>query len=188
MEDWKKYKIGDIATVKGGKRLPKGIELISIPNNHPYIRIKDMYVNKTMQLTSSYEYVDDETYKGIKNYIVNVGDIILAIVGNTIGLVALIGETLKNANLTENCVKIISNGAISQDFIYYYLTSVYGQNEIQKGIVGAAQPKLPIKNINDITIKAPSIEVQYRITSLLSAIDDKIELNRRINDNLIIAA
>lgn len=156
MDKWKEYRLGDVAIIKGGKRLPKGIELISNPNSHPYIRISDMYVNKTMELTSSYRYVDNNTFNKIKNYIVNSGDVILAIVGNTIGLVAVIGKSLNNANLTENCVKIIANKEVSQEYIYYYLTSIYGQNKIKKGIVGAAQPKLPIKNIISITISAPT--------------------------------
>lgn len=184
MEEWKEYRLGDVAIIKGGKRLPKGIELISNPNTHPYIRISDMYVNKTMELTSSYRYVDNNTFNKIKNYIVNSGDVILAIVGNTIGLVAVIGKSLNNANLTENCVKIIANKEVSQEYIYYYLTSIYGQNKIKKGIVGAAQPKLPIKNIISITISAPSKELQERTTNILSSLDDKIELNRRINENL----
>ncbi|CDC54831.1 restriction modification system DNA specificity domain protein [Phocaeicola coprophilus CAG:333] len=184
MEEWKEYRLGDVAIIKGGKRLPKGIELISNPNTHPYIRISDMYVNKTMELTSSYRYVDNNTFNKIKNYIVNSGDIILAIVGNTIGLVAIIGKSLNNANLTENCVKIIANKEVSQEYIYYYLTSIYGQNKIKKSIVGAAQPKLPIKNIISITISAPSKELQERTTNILSSLDDKIELNRRINENL----
>ena len=124
------------------------------------------------------------TFNKIKNYIVNSGDVILAIVGNTIGLVAVIGKSLNNANLTENCVKIIANKEVNQEYIYYYLTSIYGQNKIKKGIVGAAQPKLPIKNIISITISAPSKELQERITNILSSLDDKIELNRRINENL----
>ena len=45
--EWKKVKIGDICKIKGGKRLPKGKQLTTIPNNHPYIRIRDIK-NKTI--------------------------------------------------------------------------------------------------------------------------------------------
>lgn len=34
--------LGEIADVKGGKRLPKGVNLIDIPNAHPYIRVRDL--------------------------------------------------------------------------------------------------------------------------------------------------
>ncbi|WP_373149703.1 restriction endonuclease subunit S [Bacteroides finegoldii] len=184
MEEWKKYKLGEIAVIKGGKRLPKGIELISIPNSHPYIRIRDMYVNKIMELNGDFEYVDDVTQKSIQRYIVKQNDIILAIVGNTLGLVSIVGKSLDGANLTENCVKIVSDNLVTQNYIYYYLNSDFGQNEIKKGIVGAAQPKLPIKNIMDISIALPPLKYQKDVIDILSSIDDKIELNRRINDNL----
>lgn len=112
----------------------------------------------------------------------------MAIVGNTLGLVSIVGKSLDGANLTENCVKIVSDNLVTQNYIYYYLNSDFGQNEIKKGIVGAAQPKLPIKNIMDISIALPPLKYQKDVIDILSSIDDKIELNRRINDNLKLIA
>ena len=65
MELWKEGKIRDFADVKGGKRLPKGKQLVAFPTSHPYIRIRDLGKAKILQLTSEYEYVDDETQKDI---------------------------------------------------------------------------------------------------------------------------
>ena len=86
-------KLGDVAIVKGGKRLPKGTNLITTPNSHPYIRVHDLNNQSTLELNDDFEYVDDETQKSISRYIVEAGDIVLSIVG-TIGLVAIIGESL----------------------------------------------------------------------------------------------
>jgi len=183
MEEWKEYRLGDIATIKGGKRLPKGINLIKAPNNHPYIRVQDLGHEKTLELNSSYAYVDDETQKFISKYIVNTGDIIMSIVG-TIGLIGIVGNTLNNANLTENCVKVVNVSNIEKEYLYYFLISTYGQSEISKGIVGAVQLKLPIKNIQNISIKAPNLIIQKKISNILQSLDEKIELNRRINENL----
>lgn len=183
MEEWKEYKLGDIATIKGGKRLPKGINLISKPNSHPYIRISDIGNKKVIEINDSFEYVDDETQKSISNYIVNKGNIIISIVG-TIGIVSFVGKTLDNANLTENCVKLIDIKDLDSEYLYYYLISDFGKHEIKKNIVGAVQPKLPIKNIKNIRIFAPNIESQIKISSLLKSLDDKIENNRKINENL----
>ena len=183
MEEWKTYKLGDIVDVKGGKRLPKGISLISSPNSHPYIKIRDLGKSRILNINSSYEYVDNETQVKIAKYTVNAGDVILSIVG-TIGLTGIIGQSLDKANLTENCVKFINLRGISSRFLYYYLSSTIGQFYIKKGIVGAVQPKLPIKNIQDINILLPSPNEQNRIVFILSALDSKIELNNRINHNL----
>ena len=182
-ESVKIEKLGNIVDVKGGKRLPKGISLISTPNNHPYIRIRDLGASKILELNSAYEYVDDETQKTIARYIVSSGDILISIVG-TIGLVGIVGDSLHGANQTENCVKLVNLKGIDRDYLYYFLSSNLGQNEIKRGIVGAVQSKLPIKNIENINIPLPSLALQKSIASILSSLDSKIELNRRINDNL----
>ena len=176
-------KLGDVAAVKGGKRLPKGINLITKPNTHPYIRVRDLSGKRTLELDSSFEFVDDETQKTIARYIVNDGDIVLSIVG-TIGLVAIVGKSLNEANLTENCVKLTSLSGVDRDFLYYFLKSPYGQQEITRGTVGAVQAKLPIKNIQDITIPLPDELTQSKIAAVLSSLDTKIETNQKINDNL----
>lgn len=181
--EWKQVKLGDVSTVKGGKRLPKNVNLISTPNTHPYIRVRDLNDSITLELNSDFLYVDDETQKGISRYIVNSGDIVISIVG-TIGLVSKVGKTLDGANLTENCVKITNLQNIDKEYLFYYLKSDFGQQEIMRGIVGAVQQKLPIKNIQEITIKCPELIEQKKIAAILSALDEKIATNRAINDNL----
>ena len=183
MEHWNEAKIKDLAEVKGGKRLPKGKQLIKEPNNHPYIRIRDLGKAKYLQLNSEYEYVDDETQKTIARYIVNTGDILISVVG-TIGLIGIVGSTLDKANQTENCDKIVNIHGINPEYLYYYLVSDLGQEEIKRGTVGAVQPKLPLKNVLDITVKYPSIWAQEKIVAILSAIDEKIAVNKKINNNL----
>ena len=183
MSKWRTYKLGELVTIKGGKRLPKGVLLQSAPNHHPYIRIRDLGKTRILELDSTYEYVDDITQKSIARYVVEKGDILLSIVG-TIGLIGIVGESLHLANQTENCVKLINLNKVDRLYLYYYLSSKIGQIEIQKGIVGAVQAKLPIKNIENIEISLPPLAEQKRIADILSAIDDKIELNRRINANL----
>ena len=179
----REVKLGEVATVKGGKRLPKGINLITKPNSHPYIRVRDLNGKRILELDDSFEFVDDETQKAISRYIVTNGDIVLSIVG-TIGLVSIVGDSLNEANLTENCVKLTPFSGIDRDYLYYYLRSSYGQQEIARGTVGAVQAKLPIKNIQDITIPLPDEVAQGKIAAILSSLDTKIEINQRINDNL----
>lgn len=163
--------------------MPKNVNLISTPNTHPYIRVRDLNDSITLELNSDFLYVDDETQKEISRYIVNSGDIVISIVG-TIGLVSKVGKTLDGANLTENCVKITNLQNIDKEYLFYYLKSDFGQQEIMRGIVGAVQQKLPIKNIQEITIKCPELIEQKKIAAILSALDEKIAINRAINDNL----
>lgn len=174
----------EIATVKGGKRLPKSDSLVSEKTDHPYIRIRDMYQSYPLELNDDFEYITSETYEKIKKYTVEQGDVIIAVVGNTIGLVSVIGESLHGANLTENCNKIVDIHNYEGRFLYYFLTSAIGQNEIKKGIVGSSQPKLPIYNIEKIQLPDFPLEEQARIVEVLETIDKKISNNEKINENL----
>lgn len=143
--------LGEIADVKGGKRLPKGVNLIDIPNAHPYIRVRDLNNALFASLTPNYAYVDKKTQKSISRYIVSTGDVLISIVG-TIGLTAIVDSTLDKANLTENCVKVTNLKHITPEYLLLYLRSQLGREAIAKGTVGAVQQKLPIKNIQAIPI------------------------------------
>lgn len=183
MENIRIVRIKDVADVKGGKRLPKGKQLITEPNSHPYIRIRDLGQQKVLELNSQYEYVDDETQESIARYIVNSGDILISVVG-TIGLIGIVGKSLDNANQTENCDKITNLRGVNRDYLYYFLISSEGQHEISKATVGAVQPKLPLKNVQNLEFPLPSMEVQHKIVNVLNKIDEKIRINGQINNNL----
>ncbi|KGQ30023.1 hypothetical protein JP34_12065 [Gallibacterium anatis] len=176
-----KLKLKDLVKIKGGKRLPKGSNLQTIPNKHPYIKVKDMK-NKFISL-DGLEYVPDEIFTKIKNYIVNENDIIISIVG-TIGLVSIIDSKLNNASQTENCAKLSGLDYIDSEYLYYFLISEYGQSEINKATVGAVQPKLPLYGIENIEIDWKTREDREKIIYILRNIDNKIELNTQTNQTL----
>lgn len=51
-------------------------------------------------------------------------------------------------------------------------------------VSGSALPRIILKDFKEINITIPSINIQKKILNFLLPIDDKIELNRRINKNL----
>ena len=179
-----KYRpLSTFANVKGGKRLPKGKNLTSTRTAFPYIRVRDLGEGKVLELTPNFEYINAETRDKISHYTVNTNDLIISIVG-TIGLIAIIGESLDGANLTENCAKLINIHGLDKDFLYYYLMSGDGQNAIRSATVGAVQAKLPLKNILSLPIPDVPILKQYAIAEILSAFDARIANNKKINHHL----
>lgn len=168
--------LGEIADVKGGKRLPKGVNLIDIPNAHPYIRVRDLNNALFASLTPNYAYVDEETQKSISRYIVSTGDVLISIVG-TIGLTAIVDSTLDKANLTENCVKVTNLKHITPEYLLLYLRSQLGREAITKGTVGAVQQKLPIKNIQAIPIPLLSEKDKNTLFCTLDSIFAEISSN-----------
>lgn len=182
MGEWKEYKLGHLVEVKGGKRLPKGELLVDYDTDHPYIRVTDL--GKKWVKKDGLQFVTTEIQKRISRYTVTAGDVILSIVGS-IGFTGRISDELTGANLTENCVKFIAKTKdIDNDYLYYFLSSKTGQEEIDKRIVGSTQPKLPLYNIKDIDILIPPLPEQKSIASILGSLDDKIDLLHRQNKTL----
>ena len=165
--------LGSLAKVKGGKRLPKGVNLITVPNQHPYIRVRDLNNSIFASLSKDYEYVDNETQKSISRYIVSTDDVLISIVG-TIGLTAIVDYTLDKANLTENCVKLTDLKRVTPEYLLLFLRSAQGVEAISKGTVGAVQLKLPIKNIQSISVPVLCDEELQPLNEILSVIYSQI--------------
>lgn len=104
--------------------------------------------------------------------------------------VAMYGATAGNAAtveipLTTNqaiCNLIIDNTRADYRFVYYAL--MWLNSPLVSLANGAAQQNLNAKTVADFTIPNLPIEQQKKIADVLSALDRKIELNRRLNDNL----
>ncbi|MEA4826898.1 MAG: restriction endonuclease subunit S, partial [Clostridium sp.] len=183
-QGWKVVKLGELVEIKGGKRLPVGKTLINEPNKHPYIKIKDIKNSKFLALDNDFEYVDDETQRAIKQYITNTNDILISIVG-TIGLVCVVDKSLNNANLTENCAKLVNLNEVNYNYIYHFLSSDFGKSEIAAGIVGATQPKLPLYNIKRIKLLKPNKELLNKFDNIIEIFNRQIRRLETQNRNLI---
>jgi len=175
-DGWKQTTIGEICSVKGGKRLPADCELTDTPTNHPYIRVRDVGLNRYVCLNRQYQYIDDATHNQISRYIVNTDDIIISIVG-TIGLIGKIHKSLNGANLTENCVRLTNIRLVSADYLYYTLMYKKQIKEIDLLTVGAVQAKLPIYNIQSMRVVLPPRELLTDFQTTINTINKQVESN-----------
>lgn len=97
---------------------------------------------------------------------------------------SIIDETLHNASQTENCAKLSGLSKEDAKYLYYNLIAPHGKQEIATYTVGAVQPKLPLYGIESISIYWHAEDKRKAIAHILGILDDKIELNRRINETL----
>jgi type I restriction enzyme S subunit len=135
--DWHCVPIENVADVRSGKRLPKGHKLTERETLFPYIRLVDIQNGKVDG--ENILYLENETRLLISKYIVDGGDVVLAIVGNTIGMVFQVDKSWNQANLTENAARITNfSKELNPRYLYYYLTSNIGQSEILSRKIGSA--------------------------------------------------
>ena len=123
------------------------------------------------------------TELGLKNSsakIIPKDSVIVAMYGATAGKSAI-----NKIPLTTNqacCNLIIDNSKADYRFVYYYLVNSY--EKLLSAAVGAAQQNLGSKQISAMTINLPPLDQQKKIADVLSSLDEKIELNRRMNETL----
>ena len=156
---WSWCRLGNIASVKGGKRIPVGEKLTTENTGHMYIRVADMKENTVK--TDDIHYISESIYQKIKSYTISTEDLYITVAG-TIGSVGEIPKVFDNANLTENADKIVFRG-ICKKFLMYCLLSNFVQSQIKKCTTKVGQPKLAIVRIVDLVIPLPPIKEQYRI-------------------------
>ena len=175
MSNWSLVELGEVAQVKGGKRLPKGMSLQEKNNGSPYLRIVD-WLDGYFD-TSKLMYVPDAARAQISRYTVSTGDVFISIAG-TVGRISLIPAELDGAFLTENAAKIsVDSDLVLPQFLKFALSSPQGQEEISSLTVGSTQPKLALQSIKSIRIPLPPLVEQRAIAEVLGALDDKIAAN-----------
>ena len=171
-------RIADICSIKSGKRLPKGADFADEVTPYPYIRARDIK-NGRINI-SDLVYLPEEVQKRIKQYIVETNDVVITIVGASVGDVALVEEKCNGFNLTENAVRLTNFiKTVNPIYVSYLLNSKKYWELMQQIAGGSAQPKLGIYKIESIEIDLLTIEVQNKIVSILSAYDDLIENNQK---------
>lgn len=156
---WSWCRLGNIASVKGGKRIPVGEKLTTENTGHMYIRVADMKENTVK--TDDIHYISESIYQKIKSYTISTEDLYITVAG-TIGSVGEIPKVFDNANLTENADKIVFRG-VCKKFLMYCLLSNFVQSQIKKCTTKVGQPKLAIVRIEELLIPLPPIKEQYRI-------------------------
>ena len=167
MEEWKEYKLGDVVNILDYKRVPLSSKERSTRKGHyPYYGAQGII-----------DYIDDYIFDGTYLLIAEDGENLKSQKQNVAQLASGKYWVNNHAHIVE------SNGKSDIRFICYFLNMM----DLSGYITGSAQPKLNQANLTSISLQLPSLRIQKKIADFLSVFDDKIEVNRRINDNFYFA-
>lgn len=170
--------IKDICKIKSGKRLPKGADFASGVTDYPYIRARD--IKNGIIDGDDLVYLTEEVQKKIQKYIVNTNDIVITIVGASVGDVGFVKKEFDGFNLTENAVRLTDfDTRVNPRYLLYVLNSKKYWELMQQIAGGSAQPKLGIYKIESIPLELPPIEIQNKIVNILLDFDNLIENNQK---------
>ncbi|MDD2533899.1 MAG: restriction endonuclease subunit S [Eubacteriales bacterium] len=163
-------KISSVASVKGGKRLPKGHTYVPGPTNHPYIRVTD-FQDGSIRM-DDLKYLSNETANTISRYTISSDDVYISIAG-TIGLTGTVPQILSGSNLTENAAKIVIRdlSILNTGYLALYLQTEYAQEQVKDKTMSTTQPKLALFRIDEIEVILPPLDQQVKYFELIKSID-----------------
>ena len=184
MEEWKEYNLGDICTIVGriGFRGYTTDDLTNSPNDGAITLSPTNIVAGELDLSKP-TYIKWPKYFESPEIMLEQDDIVLVKTGSSIGRTTRIREVKHPMTLNPQFV-VLKDIKVDNVFLSYVIKSPYFQALLRAITVGSAIPTLSQKNLAKLTVHVPDINTQKEIASILSSLDDKIELNRRINDNL----
>lgn len=174
--------LGELAKIRGGKRLPKNFSYSESETKYPYIRVSD-FSNYGID-DRNLKYISEELYNKLINYSISNDDVYISIAG-TIGLVGSVSNKLSNAILTENAAKIIFNDKeLLKDYLIYVLDSPVVKEQIKRSVKATSQPKLALYKILEFKVPKHDIKEQKLIVEKLDEIRMYCEnLKDSINEN-----
>ncbi len=178
MEQWKEYRLEEIGSIIGGAT-PSTKDSNNYDGNIPWITPKDLSNHKDRYIYRGERMISQKGYESCSCKMLPKGSILFSSRA-PIGYIAIAG--------TEMCTNqgfksIIPNTSfIDTHFLYYLL--LFNKAKIEGMGSGTTFKEVSGNVMKSVSVSIPNLSVQKRIAELLSTLDDKIELNRRINDNL----
>ena len=174
--EWKEYKYTDLCTLIGGGT-PKTSESSYWGGDIPWLSVKD-FGNDGKYVYSTEKTITETGLNNSSTKLLKKDDIIISARG-TIGAIAMLSSEMA---FNQSCFGIRSNELVDQHYLYYLTKTKIA--ELQKNSHGSVFDTITRETFAKLDCQIPPIELQKVIASILSALDDKIEVNRRINENL----
>ena len=182
MKSWKEYKIEDIGIVVGGAT-PSTKDSSNYDGNIPWITPKDLANHNGRYISHGERMISLQGFNNCSCQMLPKNSILFSSRA-PIGYVAIANNELCT---NQGFKSIIPNNNIVDSLFLYYLL-VYYKPVIENMGSGTTFKEVSGSVMKNLAINIPEIDEQKKIAAILSSLDDKIELNRRINGNLSIAA
>ncbi|MBW4965094.1 restriction endonuclease subunit S [Pseudoalteromonas sp. CR1] len=160
---WEWVNLGELVTIRGGKRLPKGQVLSRQVTPYIYIRVSDMRNGSIRE--DDLHYITEDVQSQISNYIITTDDLYMTIVGATIGKCGLIPIRFNGMNLTENAARLTPFIGVDKYYLFKYLDSDFAQEQFFDKTKQVGVQKMALNRLSTTKVPLPSVEEQRRIVT-----------------------
>lgn len=172
--EWEQVRLGELAKLQGGYAFKssmfkeKGIPIVRISNILPEITDYNQ------------EFVYYDEIKISDNFMVQYGDILIAMSGATTGKVGIYKKN-EIAYLNQRVGKFVNldKSKLDYGYLYYLVTSTKFKTQLTEELATGAQPNISSKQIENFKFKIPSINEQISISKILAQFDKFISLQEK---------
>ena len=179
---WKTYKLGEIASVQTG---PFGSQLHQsdyVADGTPIITVEHLGENRIIH--SNLPMVSNEDKERLSRYWLTEGDIVFSRVGS-VDRRAYVKRDEEGWLFSGRCLRVRPKEKVTGKYLSYFFGLEDFKRKIRSIAVGATMPSLNTSIMNDIEVLIPKdLKLQKEIATILSSLDDKIELNLQMNQTL----
>ena len=177
----KKTLLGSIADIQTG---PFGSQLHKedyVENGTPIVTVEHLgnrvFTEQNLPMVSDYD------KERLNKYVLCEGDIVFSRVGS-VDRCSYVDSNHSGWMFSGRCLRVRPSDKLYPLYLYYYFCMESTKRFVRNIAVGATMPSINTKLMGEVEVSVPSIDTQKRIATILSSIDDKIELNAVINENL----
>ncbi|MDY0082892.1 MAG: restriction endonuclease subunit S [Ignavibacteriaceae bacterium] len=177
MSEWKEYKLSDLMEIIGGGT-PKTSVSEYWNGDIPWLSVSD-FNNSKKYIYDAEKKITEKGLKESSTKILKKGQIIISARG-TVGVIAMIGRDMA---FNQTSYGLDSNKNLTDNEYLYYLLKYNIPNFISSSY-GAVFDTITKETFNQIIVSIPEPSEQRAIASILSSLDDKIDLLHRQNKTL----
>ena len=177
--DWQRMPLSEACDrITSGGTPSRGVPEYFIDGSVPWVKTREL-LDRVIHDTE--EHITEQALAGSAAKLLPAETILMAMYASpTVGRLGLLGREM--ACNQACCALIPAKDRIDARFLFYQL--LFARDELQSLASGSAQQNLSARTIARLRLPFPPIEEQRAIASVLGALDDKIELNRRMNETL----
>ena len=127
--------------------------------------------------------VSDEDKARLSKYVLAEGDMVFSRVGS-VDRCSYVDAAHDGWMFSGRCLRVRPNSEIDPLYLYYFFCLEETKQFVRSIAVGATMPSINTKLLGEVEVTFPSVIDQQKVAAILSALDEKIETNQKINDNL----
>ncbi|AOV96729.1 restriction endonuclease subunit S [Edwardsiella hoshinae] len=146
----------------------------------PFLRSKN--IDEYNVKWDDMKYISSEFHKKLSKSALKSGDVAIVRTGKP-GTTCVIPDSLHEANCSDIVIARVNNELLCPHYLSYFMNAM-AHGQINAHVVGAVQQHFNVSSAKKLEIPLPSRTIQIGIVQVLKVLDDKLKLNRQINQTL----